>query len=44
MATKRWCLASLAIRADKRPENAEKVVVWHIAMKRSVHKAMKKIR
>jgi len=28
--------------ADKRPENADKSVVWHIAMKRSVRKAMKK--
>jgi IS5 family transposase len=28
--------------ADKRPENAGKAVIWHIAMKRSVRKAMKK--
>lgn len=28
--------------ADKRPENADKTVSWHIAMKRSVRKAMKK--
>ena len=28
--------------ADKRPENADKSVIWHIAMKRSVRKAMKK--
>jgi IS5 family transposase len=28
--------------ADKRPENADKAVIWHIAMKRSVRKAMKK--
>jgi len=28
--------------ADKRPENAGKAVTWHIAMKRSVRKAMKK--
>lgn len=28
--------------ADKRPENAAKAVAWHIAMKRSVRKAMKK--
>lgn len=28
--------------ADKRPENAGKAVSWHIAMKRSVRKAMKK--
>lgn len=28
--------------ADKRPENATKAVTWHIAMKRSVRKAMKK--
>ena len=30
--------------ADKRPENADKAVTWHIAMKRSVRKAMKKTR
>lgn len=28
--------------ADKRPENAGMAVTWHIAMKRSVRKAMKK--
>lgn len=28
--------------ADKRPENVAKAVTWHIAMKRSVRKAMKK--
>ncbi|BDT58106.1 IS5 family transposase [Massilia varians] len=28
--------------ADKRPENAAKAVTWHIAMKRSARKAMKK--
>lgn len=28
--------------ADKRPENADNAVTWHIAMKRSVRKAMKK--
>jgi IS5 family transposase len=28
--------------ADKRPENAGKMVTWHIAMKRSVRKALKK--
>jgi len=28
--------------ADKRPENADKAVTWHIAMKRGVRKAMKK--
>ncbi len=28
--------------ADKRPENADKAVTWHIAMKRSVRKALKK--
>jgi IS5 family transposase len=28
--------------ADKRPENVDKAVIWHIAMKRSVRKAMKK--
>ncbi len=28
--------------ADRRPENSGKVVLWHIAMKRSVCKAMKK--
>lgn len=28
--------------ADKRPENAGKAVTWHIAMKRSVRKALKK--
>lgn len=28
--------------ADKRPENASKAVTWHIAMKRSVRKALKK--
>ena len=28
--------------ADKRPENADRAVIWHIAMKRSVRKAMKK--
>lgn len=28
--------------ADKRPENVDKAIIWHIAMKRSVRKAMKK--
>jgi len=28
--------------ADKRPENADKRVTWHIAMKCSVRKALKK--
>lgn len=28
--------------ADKRPVNVDKAVIWHIAMKRSVRKAMKK--
>lgn len=28
--------------ADKRPENADKAVTWHIAMKRGVRKALKK--
>jgi IS5 family transposase len=28
--------------ADKRPENADQAVTWHIAMKRSVRRAMKK--
>lgn len=27
---------------DKRPENVDKAVIWHIAMKRSVRKALKK--
>ena len=29
--------------ADKRPENTGKMVTWHIAMKRSLRKAMKKL-